>query len=122
MVAPSEHLDLVSVRRDAERYPRLCVYPPQEAISRLSEVVVRAHFYKGIEVSISNVEFIASSLYTELLQNQGLGLKYITIEEIDYAIRKEILEQEVFGISVSTLYRAIAKYALGEGNQIAKKK
>jgi hypothetical protein len=52
----------------------------------------------------------------------GIGTKYLSFEEIKRVVRKAALGQgkEMYGISVSSLFQALADYCRGEGRMADK--
>lgn len=111
-----EEVSLVDIRRDIKRFPRLNTLTRDAALEGLARIVTKAFLYKGQTADKTNIEFIANALLDEFLTDDtGLGTKYITLEEIWRAIKKSILSTETYGISVSSLYRAVIDYIKSEG-------
>lgn len=108
---------LLEARMDSERFPRLCRIPREEAIGQLTRIVTNAFLYRGQNADPNNVIFISSSLYDELMQEEKWGARYLTFQEITYAVKTAILNEEVF-ISVASLYRIILDYCKGEGHRL----
>ena len=111
-------VSLVDIRMDSKTYPRLKNLGMQAATSRLQQVVAMAYTYTGRPVDEGRVRMVAIALYKELMEDKkGIGVANITIEEIGHAVKGEILEAESdIYINIAFLYRAICKYALGEGH------
>lgn len=112
---------LLEIRSDSKQFPRLIAYPKEEAINRVSEMVLLAYQYRGQEADISNVYMIASNLVEELLADEdGYGSQFITLEEIHRVIKRAVLGQgkELYGISFASLYAAIMDYVKNEGHQV----
>jgi hypothetical protein len=66
---------------------------------------------------------MSSSLIDILLEDDfNIGTKYISFEEIKRVVKKAVLGQgkEMFGISVSSIFQAIADYCKGEGRMASK--
>lgn len=111
-------LDLVAVRLEPERYPRLFRFGRESAVNLLAQVVAMAYNYTGRTYEAGDLRLVASGLYAELMRDQdGVGMRYITIAEVGYAIRAAILAQEsMYGINVASLYKAVRAYCLGAGH------
>lgn len=111
-------VSLVDIRMDSAKYPRLKNLGVPAAINRLQQVVAMAYTYTGRPVDEGRVRMVATALYNELLEDKkGIGTGNITIEEIGHAVKSEILEADGdIYINIAFLYRAVCKYALGEGH------
>ena len=105
----------VEMRADAVRFPRINTIPRDEAIAQMAEIVRSAMIYRGMKADATDVAVIAVALVDELLADTHLGLRYISFGEIRRAVRTAVLETEMYGVNVSSLYRAIVAYARGEG-------
>lgn len=112
---------LVEIRSNNVKYPRLKSYSQDDAVKGLTAIVLKAMMYKGQDAEQNYVLFIARTLYDELMCDHTFGVKYITLEEIDLAVRKAILTSDVYGISVASLYKIIVDYAKTEGHNAQKK-
>ena len=114
---------LMEIRMDKKRFPRLCQYTREEAVYKISQIVLTAFQYRGQQADPQNIAFIASNLVDELAADlDGYGTKFITLEEISRVIKRAVLGQgkEMFGISFASLYSAIVDYCKGEGHEIEK--
>lgn len=123
---------LLDIRKNPEQFPRLHTYYQlnkdtqiyeftNEAKGRMAQIVLKAHMYRGITAEKNNVTFIAVSLLEELIaDNENLGMKVLTFDEIERAIKQAVLGQgrEVYGISVGSLYAIIADYCRNEGHRV----
>lgn len=122
VVSPGFSTDsLMEIRMDKKKYPRLCQYTREQAVYKMSQIVLTAFQFRGQQADPQNVAFIASNLVDELgADMDNVGTKYITFEEISRAVKKSVLGQgrEMFGISFASLYSAIMDYVKGEGHQI----
>lgn len=112
------NVSLVDLRMNPTRFPRLKNIPIELAYKQMFPIVAKAFLYKGQTLDNSNVQFIASSLVDELLQDDKYGAGYITIQEVARAVKNAVLHDEMFGVSVATLYKAIINYCKNEGHQI----
>lgn len=111
-------VSIVDIRRDPKRFPRLNTYPRERAVEELKVIVSQAFLYRGQDADPNNVLFITTNLLDELLADyDGIGTKFISMAEISRVIKKTILTEEMYGISVASLYKAIAKYCKGEGHE-----
>lgn len=107
----------VEMRADAVRFPRINTIPRDEAIAQMAEIVRSAMIYRGMKADATDVAVIAVALVDELLADTRLGLRYISFAEIRRAVRTAVLETEMYGVNVASIYRAIVAYAKGEGQQ-----
>lgn len=113
-------LDLVAVRMDSEKYPRIKAQPAQQVVTGLAQIVGAALTYTGRSLPEDDIQRMAAALYAELLQDyEGVGTANITLEEINYCVRRAVLGlgPEMYGINVSSIYRVVCDYALNEGRQ-----
>ena len=109
------HATPLEMRKDAERFPRLHTIPRDTAAAMMEEIVLSAAIYRGQHPSPEDVRFMAGALVDELMEETRFGLKYISFAEIRRAVRTAVLETEMYGVNVASLYRAIVAYARGEG-------
>jgi hypothetical protein len=66
---------------------------------------------------------MSASLIDILIEDEyEIGTKYLTIEEIRRVVKRAALGQgrEMYGISVSSLFQALADYCKGEGRMADK--
>lgn len=113
-------LDLVAVRMDSKKYPRLKNLPAPVSISGLAQIITAALAYAGKSLPEEDVRYMAASLHTELMQDyDGVGTANIALDEVQYCIRRAILGlgPEMYGINVSSLYKVVCDYCLHEGRQ-----
>ena len=115
---PPEKATLVDIRTDARRFPRLHTYRREEAIAQMNMIVMMAYQYRGQHADAQTILNLSSSLIDILNEDEyQIGTKYLSFEEIKRIIRKAALGQtkEMYGISVSSLFQALADYCKGEG-------
>lgn len=105
----------LEMRTDAVRFPRLYTIRREDAIVQMIDVVRAAAIYRGAKTETMEVAATAAALVDELMADTRLGLRYISFAEIRRAVRTAVLETEMYGVNVSSLYRAIVAYARGEG-------
>ena len=109
---------LVEIRTDNVKYPRLHTYRREDAISQMNMIIMMAFQYRGQQADVQTIMQMSASLIDILLEDEyGIGTKYLSFEEIKRVIRKAALGQgkEMYGISVSSLFQALADYCKGEG-------
>ena len=107
----------VQMRMDAKRFPRVNSMTRDAAIENMYDIVVSAALYKGNRLDEAEIRFTATALVDEILCDKSFGLAYISFAEIRRAVRRAVLETEMYGVNVASLYRAIVAYAKGEGTQ-----
>ena len=113
---------LLEMRGDPTRFPRLKTMPREQAILGMSRIVSQAFLYRGQAADATNIQFISSSLVTELLQEDKYGASYLSLAEIQVVVKRAILGgSEMFGISVASLYKVIMDFVKGEGHANQKK-
>lgn len=112
-----QNVSIVDMRADSRRFPRLATIDQETAQHRLQGIVAMAYTYTGRQYQPADLTLVAHGLYTELmLDEDGVGTKNISVEEIGYAIRRAILSTEMYGINVVSLYKAVRAYCVGEGH------
>lgn len=121
--AAPEKATLVEIRTDSKAFPRLYTYRREDAIAQMNMIIMMAFQYRGQQADAQSIILMSSSLIDLLNDDEyGIGTKYLSIEEIKRVIRKAALGQgkEMYGISVSSLYQALADYCRGEGKEADK--
>lgn len=119
VVKDTTNVSLLDMRMDSKTYPRLCRYNREEAIFQMSKIVAQAFLYKGQAADANNISFISSALVDELLQEDKVGAKYLSFEEISRIVKQAVLtDSEMYGISVASLYKVIIAWCKGEGARI----
>ena len=115
---PDNKATLVEIRTDNKRFPRLHSYRREDAIAQMNMIIMMAFQFRGQQADTQSVILMSASLIDILNEDEyGIGTKYLSFEEIKRVIRKAALGQgkEMYGISVSSLYSALADYCKGEG-------
>ena len=115
---PAEKATLVDIRTDNKRFPRLYTYKREEAMPQMNMIIMMAFQYRGQQADAQSILQMSSSLIEILNEDEyGIGTKYLTFEEIKRVIKRAALGQgkEMYGISVSSLFQALADYCRGEG-------
>ena len=109
---------LVEIRTNNRDFPRLYTYRREDAIGQMNIVLLMAYQYRGQQADVPTITQMSSSLIDILNEDEyGIGTKYLSFEEIKRVIRKAVLGQgkEMYGISVSSIFSALADYCKGEG-------
>jgi hypothetical protein len=115
---PAEKATLVDIRTDNKRFPRLHTYRREDAIAQMNMIIMMAFQYRGQQADTQTIILMSSSLIDILNEDEyGIGTKFLSFEEIKRVVRKAALGQskEMYGISVSSLFQALADYCKGEG-------
>ena len=107
---------LLEMRADATRFPRLKTLPREQAVSGLTRIISQAFLYRGQTADPVNVQFIANALLDELLEDGKYGAGNISLAEIRVVVKRAVLESDMFGISVASLYKVIIEFVKGEGH------
>lgn len=115
---PAEKATLVDIRTDNKRFPRLYTYKREDAIAQMNMVIMMAFQFRGQQADVQTIMQMSATLIEILNEDEyGIGTKYLTMEEIKRVIKRAALGQgkEMYGISVSSLFQALADYCRGEG-------
>ena len=107
---------LLEMRADATRFPRLKTLPREQAVSGLTRIISQAFLYRGQTADPVNVQFIANALLDELLEDGKYGAGNISLAEIRVVVKRAVLESDMFGISVASLYKVIIAFCKNEGH------
>ena len=112
------HATLVDIRSDNRRFPRLHSYNRQDAVKQMSIIILMAFQFRGQQADVPTVTQMSNSLIDILNEDEyGIGTRFLSFEEIKRVVRKAVLGQgkEMYGISVSSIFQALADYCKGEG-------
>ena len=107
---------LLEMRADATRFPRIKSMPREQAVSGLTRIVSQAFLYRGQAADPVNVQFISNALLNELLEDEKYGASCLSLAEIQVVVKRAVLESDMFGISVASLYKVIMAFVKGEGH------
>lgn len=119
MTPASNQVSLLDIRKDAKRFPRLHTYSREQAVTEMSKIVSQAFLYKGQAADPNNIQFISCSLIDELQADlDRLGTRFLSFAEISRIVKRAVLQDEMYGISVASLYKVIAEYVKGEGRRL----
>ena len=109
---------LVDIRSDNRRFPRLHTYKREDAIGQMNIIILMAYQFRGQSADVLTITQMSASLIDVLLEDEyRIGTKFLSFEEIKRVVRRAVLGQgrEMFGISVSSIFQALADYCKGEG-------
>ena len=123
LTIPAEKATLVDIRTDNKRFPRLHSYRREDAIGQMNMIIMMAFQFRGQQADAQTIIQMSASLIDILNEDEyGIGTKFLSFEEIKRVIRKAALGQgkEMYGISVSSLFQALADYCKGEGRMASK--
>ena len=119
MTPASNQVSLLEMRMDAKRFPRIGAFPREQAVFEMSKIVSQAFLYKGQAADPTNIQFISCSLVDELQADlDKLGTKHISFGEISRVVKRAVLQDDMYGISVASLYKVIIEYVKGEGHKL----
>lgn len=119
-VNPSQ-ATLLDMRMDSKRFPRVGAFSREEATFEMSKIVSQAFLYRGQVADPKNIQFISAALVDELQADlDHLGTRHISFAEISRVVKKSVLQDDMYGISVATLYKVIIDYIKGEGHRLHK--
>lgn len=109
---------LIDIRTDNKRFPRLHTYRREDAISQMNMILMMAFQLRGQQADVQTIMQMSSSLIEILNDDEyGIGTKFLSFEEIKRVVRKAVLglSGEMYGLSVSSIFKALADYCKGEG-------
>ena len=119
MTPASNQVSLLEMRMDAKRFPRIGAFPREQAVFEMSKIVSQAFLYKGQAADPKNIQFISCALVDELQSDlDRLGTKHISFAEISRVVKRAVLQDDMYGISVASLYKVIIEYIKGEGHRL----
>ena len=119
MTPASNQVSLLEMRMDEKRFPRSGAFPREQAVFEMSKIVSQAFLYKGQAADPKNIQFISCALVDELQADlDKLGTRNISFAEISRIVKRSVLQDEMYGISVASLYKVIIEYIKGEGHRL----
>ena len=119
MTPASNQVSLLEMRMDEKRFPRIGAFPREQAVFEMSKIVSQAFLYKGQAADPTNIQFISCSLVDELQADlDKLGTRNISFAEISRVVKRAVLQDDMYGISVASIYRVIIEYIKGEGHRL----
>lgn len=120
LTIPKGKPTLLDIRLDARTYPRLHTFSREKAIERMSRTLSELFIFQGRTIDAYAIQLMSGAVIEELMDDtDNLGTRLITFEEIGRAIKKAIIEEDVFLNSASVL-RIILKYVRGDGHLVCK--
>ena len=119
MTPASNQVSLLEMRMDEKRFPRIGAFPREQAVFEMSKIVSQAFLYKGQAADPKNIQFISCALVDELQADlDKLGTRNISFAEISRVVKRAVLQDDMYGISVASLYKVIIEYIKGEGHRL----
>ena len=119
MTHASNQVSLLEMRMDEKRFPRIGTFSREQAVFEMSKIVSQAFLYKGQAADPKNIQFISCALVDELQSDlDRLGTKHISFGEISRVVKRAVLQDDMYGISVASLYKVIIEYIKGEGHRL----
>lgn len=106
---------LVDVRADAKRFPRIASTPIEQAQLFTRQIVVSTFLILGKQETAENIDFIATTLYALIMQDDRMNARYLSWYEAGRAVRNAAVDGELYGISAATLFGAMLNYIRTEG-------
>ena len=119
MIPNDNQVTLLDMRMDSKRFPRIGRVTRDQAVMEMSKIITQAFLYKGQAADQNNIQFISCSLVDELQSDlDHMGTKNISFAELSRIIKRAILQDEIYGISVASLYKVIMAYVKDEGHKL----
>lgn len=119
MTPASNQVSLLEMRMDEKRFPRIGAFPREQAVFEMSKIVSQAFLYRGQAADPKNIQFISCALVDELQSDlDKLGTRHISFAEISRVVKRAVLQDDMYGISVASLYKVIVEYIKGEGHRL----
>lgn len=119
MTPASNQVSLLDMRMDEKRFPRIGAFPREQAVFEMSKIVSQAFLYRGQAADPKNIQFISCALVDELQSDlDKLGTRHISFAEISRVVKRAVLQEDMYGISVASLYKVIIEYIKGEGHRL----
>lgn len=107
---------LLEMRADSDRFPRIKTMPREQAVLGMSKIVTQAFLYRGQAADPTNIQFISSALVQEILEDTN-GAYNLSLAEIQVIVKRAVLNTDMMGINVSSLYKVIIAFVKGEGRE-----
>lgn len=107
---------LLEMRADSDRFPRIKTMPREQAVLGMSKIVSQAFLYRGQAADPTNIQFISTALVQELLEDTN-GAFNLSLAEIQVIVKRAVLNTDMMGINVSSLYKVIIAFVKGEGRE-----
>lgn len=107
---------LLEMRADSDRFPRIKSMPREQVVEGITRIVTQAFLYRGQAADPTNIQFISSALVQELLEDSN-GAYNLSLAEIQVIVKRAVLNTDMMGINVSSLYKIIIAFVKGEGRE-----
>lgn len=107
---------LLEMRADSDRFPRIKTMPREQAVLGMSKIVTQAFLYRGQAADPTNIQFISTALVQEILEDSN-GAYNLSLAEIQVIVKRAVLNTDMMGINVSSLYKVIIAFVKGEGRE-----
>lgn len=107
---------LLEMRADSTRFPRIKTMPREQVVDGLTRIVSQAFLYRGQAADPTNIQFISSALADELITDES-GASWLSLAEIQVVVKRAVLNTDMMGINVSSLYKIIIAFVKGEGRE-----
>jgi hypothetical protein len=107
---------LLEMRADSDRFPRIKTMPREQAVLGMSKIVTQAFLYRGQAADPTNIQFISTALVQEILEDTN-GAFNLSLAEIQVIVKRAVLNTDMMGINVSSLYKVIIAFVKGEGRE-----
>ena len=107
----------VDIRHDPEKYPRIHSIDGNISYQAVTMIMMQAFTIRGQKPTATDLAASANMLLDMLLMDEdNLGLNYLTLPEIARCARRSALENDG-PVSVASVYKSLKDYAMKEGNQ-----
>lgn len=107
---------LLEMRQHPELFPRIKTMPREQVVDGLTRIVSQAFLYRGQAADATNIQFISSALADELLDDEN-GASWLSLAEIQVVVKRAVLNSDMMGINVTSLYKIIIAFVKGEGRE-----
>lgn len=107
---------LLEMRQHPELFPRIKTMPREQVADGLTRIVSQAFLYRGQNADATNIQFISSALADELLDDEN-GASWLSLAEIQVVVKRAVLNSDMMGINVTSLYKVIVAFLRGEGRE-----
>lgn len=118
-------VDLVEVRLNSNKYPRIRSFSFEEAFPLMRNSINYLYLLKGQRAEDDVLDFMTGEMIRELQEENNLGTRNLSFYEINRAFRKAALNpipgREMVAISVASLYHAVVDFIRTEGLEADRK-
>lgn len=117
LVTSQQYAGAADLKTARLRCERICKMERPRAVEAIRDILYKMTLYRGQAPDGQYLAFTAQTLLDEILLDRSLGLGYITLPEMEYAVKQAVLHKDIY-ISVATVFAALEEYATGEGHEI----